>query len=552
MKPRLFFIFIILLFISSNASGKKILTETSTVTWFIYPQSLGTPPAGWITNPAGVSSAWVPAGIDPCTWAPSATPTSQRILGSTFTSALSTADAYFYTTFIVDSLKCLGDVILTYNADDSAYFTLNGTLIEAGGDRGYRIYTKKIPNSVFVAGKNVLTVHLKNKAPGCFFVQAELSSSGNIISRHTNISNCTGIPMVLHGVKGASSYIWQDSSTLDSFVTSTMGIFWVKSNDLDYCNVVVDSFVISPKPDTVKSTRTVKICNNIPTIIKPMISPTSASYLWNTGSLGNSITISKTGTYWVAVQELCRLTLDTIVVQELQISASIQNKDTMMCEGDTIQLFCTANPPTSTILWSTGDTTTTIVARAAGKYSIFAMYEGCKASDDVEILKAPLIAIDLGEDKEICAGDVLQLPRLVTSELYDKYLWQDGSSDRKYYVTKAGTYTVQVIGKCNTIYDTVNITTRNCRLLFPDVFSPNGDGRNDIAHMFGDIANVSMFELHIYHRWGQEVFVSKDIMKGWDGTHNGIPAGQDTYNYYIKYRYFGKDEIMKGTLILLR
>jgi|GEM_PF-3634524 len=551
MKPRLLFLSTLLL-LCSAAFGKKLLTQTSTATWFIYPQSLGVPPAGWLTTPTSVSSAWIPAGIDPCTWAPSATPTSQRILGSTFSSAMGIADAYFYTTFNIDSLHCLGDVILTYNADDSAFFWLNGTLIEAGGDRGYRIYTKRIPNSVFVAGNNVLAVHLKNKAPGCFFVQAELSSSGDTITRHTNLSNCTGTPIILQGAKGASSYTWHNGSTLSSFTASAMGIFWVKANNVDYCNLVIDSFVISPQPDTVSSTRTLSLCNNSPTIIQPKILPANATYRWSNGSTGNSINISQTGTYWVAIKEICRLTLDTIVVKDLKIAASIQHNDTMMCEGDTILISCTANPAASKIVWSTGDTTNSIKITTTGRYSISAMYDGCKATDDIEIMKAPLIAIDLGEDKELCIGETLLLPRLVTSEKYDKYLWQDGSTNRTYTVTQAGRYTVQVVGACNTVYDTVDITTRNCRLLFPDVFSPNGDGRNDIAHMFGDIANVSMFEMHIYHRWGQEVFVSNDITKGWDGTHNGQPAGQDTYNYYIKYKYNGKYEMMKGTLILLR
>lgn len=550
MKPRLLLLSTLLL-LCIAAFGKKVFTETSTATWFIYPRSLGTPPAGWITNPTGVSSAWIPAGIDPCTWAPSATPTSQRLLGSTFTSSLSIATAYFYTTFNVDSLTCMDNVNLIYNADDSAYFWLNGNLIAAGGAGGGTVFTQLIPKSNFVLGQNVLTVILKNKSAGCFFIQAEVSSADGPVIKTTTTNNCAGNPIVLQGVAGAASYKWHDNSTASSFVTSSTGKFWVHSY-VGSCKIFIDTFIIVNTPATIMQKRTIQHCMNIPKVLSPDKPYNNATYLWNTGSTNNTLTITKAGTYWLRVKENCLITIDTIKVVDANTSANIIRNDSTICEGDTISLLCTVHPDTAKISWSTGDTTKTIKVYKPGQYSVTANFDGCIATDNFEIRSGQQISIDLGQDKELCTGDVLQLPHLASSEQNDKYLWQDGSTDRKYIVTLAGRYTVKVIGDCNTVYDTVNITTRNCRLLFPDVFSPNGDGRNDIAHMFGDIANVSMFEMHIYHRRGQEVFVSNDITKGWDGTHNGQPAGQDTYNYYIKYKYNGKYEMMKGTLILLR
>jgi gliding motility-associated-like protein len=57
----------------------------------------------------------------------------------------------------------------------------------------------------------------------------------------------------------------------------------------------------------------------------------------------------------------------------------------------------------------------------------------------------------------------------------------------------------------------------------------------------------------IFSRWGQQLFETSDIDKGWDGSVNGqfIPAGQ--YAYLITYKSIeGKDYKKQGTVILVR
>lgn len=185
-------------------------------------------------------------------------------------------------------------------------------------------------------------------------------------------------------------------------------------------------------------------------------------------------------------------------------------------------------------------------------FSTTAMYAGRKVYDIINIHHFPRINIELGDDREICAGETLILPERVTSEQNDQYLWQDGSTDRKYTVTETGRYTVQVTGRCGTITDTVLITKRNCGIHFPNAFSPNGDGRNDVVTLLGDIVNVRNYELHIFNRWGEEVFTNTDAYAGWDGTHKGKPVEQGVYYYYIKLNYLGNDDLLRGSISLLK
>lgn len=89
-----------------------------------------------------------------------------------------------------------------------------------------------------------------------------------------------------------------------------------------------------------------------------------------------------------------------------------------------------------------------------------------------------------------------------------------------------------------------------CDIFMPDAFTPNNDGQND-RYWSPDIDRVQLVRLMIANRRGQVVHDTKAPV-AWDGSFNGRPAGQDTYNYYIRYICNGEEMEKKGTLILLR
>ncbi len=70
------------------------------------------------------------------------------------------------------------------------------------------------------------------------------------------------------------------------------------------------------------------------------------------------------------------------------------------------------------------------------------------------------------------------------------------------------------------------------KLYIPNVFSPNGDGVNDI--LLVETTGVKYFNWMIFDRWGEKVFQSEDINTGWDGTYKGQKAVQAVYVYYLK------------------
>ena len=73
-------------------------------------------------------------------------------------------------------------------------------------------------------------------------------------------------------------------------------------------------------------------------------------------------------------------------------------------------------------------------------------------------------------------------------------------------------------------------------IFFPNAFSPNGDGHNDVLYVRGNAISEVYFA--IYNRWGEQVFESNSKNIGWDGTFNGQLVTSDVYGYYLKVTCF--------------
>jgi len=69
--------------------------------------------------------------------------------------------------------------------------------------------------------------------------------------------------------------------------------------------------------------------------------------------------------------------------------------------------------------------------------------------------------------------------------------------------------------------------TQTSKLKFPDIFTPNEDGSNDVFRCYSFF--ISDFEMKIFNAWGNSVYYSQNLDKGWDGKINGNPAAEGQY-----------------------
>jgi gliding motility-associated-like protein len=140
----------------------------------------------------------------------------------------------------------------------------------------------------------------------------------------------------------------------------------------------------------------------------------------------------------------------------------------------------------------------------------------------------------------------------------DSYLWfPTGQTSRTIRATVPGTYqvTMKNAGGCF-IHDSVQVL--DCpptEVYIPKAFTPDNDGLNDTFKVYN--LNVADYHMSIYNRWGEEVFHSDDVNKGWDGKYHGSPVPQDIFVYQIIYRLnvsYGTParKIIKGNVVVIR
>lgn len=153
---------------------------------------------------------------------------------------------------------------------------------------------------------------------------------------------------------------------------------------------------------------------------------------------------------------------------------------------------------------------------SAGNYSDTLVGLKCDSIVNTSISILPLQKFII--DTTVCKGDSLILGNLNIKE--------------------AGIYQDTVAGNpCKRIF-TYNVISKTCicELEMPNVFTPNGDGRNDLLKPFINCGeNISNYSLSIYNRWGKLVYETDDKKAGWDGNFNEIPAPSDVYVFILRY-----------------
>ncbi|RYX78252.1 tandem-95 repeat protein [bacterium] len=95
----------------------------------------------------------------------------------------------------------------------------------------------------------------------------------------------------------------------------------------------------------------------------------------------------------------------------------------------------------------------------------------------------------------------------------------------------------------------VTLTAVFVNISVPNLFTPNGDGINDVFEIRG-LNQYQSNELQIVNRWGNEVFHAKGYQNNWTGE--GLNEG--TYYYLLRVKKAGSDEmeVFKGYITLIR
>ncbi len=325
------------------------------------------------------------------------------------------------------------------------------------------------------------------------------------------------------------SYCWQDGSTDAVYIATDTGTYWVSVQDEFGCSYT-DTIKIMTTAEGINLGPDFSICPGDTAVLNP--GSGYFQYNWQDGSTMEEYSVYSPGTYWVEVTTITGCTAtDTIVVDNNPLPEPDLGPDATICQGETITL----DPGAGFVqyLWHDGLSDRFYQAYQEGMIWVEVMNDkGCKSADTINITHIPFQQVDFGKDTVITQNQTFILD---AGDGYNMYEWQDGSSDRFYEVKDEGWYFVQASFENCTSSDSVYVILNDCQstMIIPNCFTPNGDGYNEVFNV--SATKISRFNILIFNRWGQQLYESDDLEKGWDGKVNGRVCPIGTYFYLIRY-----------------
>ena len=104
--------------------------------------------------------------------------------------------------------------------------------------------------------------------------------------------------------------------------------------------------------------------------------------------------------------------------------------------------------------------------------------------------------------------------------------------------SEPGTYAVELItSNANGCSDTSMlyvVVNGVYNFYMPSAFTPDGDGINDYFFPLGESVSAEGYELRIFNRWGDAIFVSEGMSVKWDGTSQSQPVELGVYVWIVK------------------
>ena len=195
----------------------------------------------------------------------------------------------------------------------------------------------------------------------------------------------------------------------------------------------------------------------------------------------------------------------------------------------------------------------------SGNYQLVALNSsGCSDTAVIRVTILPKVIANAGQD-----GNAEYIsPYQLTGSGGSQYLWTQGASflnNSHIYnplatLTQDQTFVLMVENKlgCSDL-DTVNIRVfKGPTFYIPNAFTPNGDGINDVFRPTAvGIKELKYFR--IFNRYGEKVFETHDIGKGWDGSFRSIKQNNGNYVYVLEgIDRFGELRVLKGNFLLIR
>ena len=298
---------------------------------------------------------------------------------------------------------------------------------------------------------------------------------------------------------------------------------------------------------------------------------TTNPVLWNDETTSTNYMVKKEGWYTASINSgACFVGEDSVYVDFYPLPEVVLSVyDTSIYVGETV--IVEAKGATS-YEWSDGSLSSAIELSDEGSYELVGFSEHNCPSDRVKVNVSYLEEIEAIDDviylpyQTEFSADILSndnYPEDVTISLLSKDVLEQfyiENQELQLYNTQIYNDTVlytnyqicNTDGRCDKAKLTIHVTGVGYALnglpYFPEGFSPNGDGINDVFQILG-LYLIPDNSLAIYNRWGQLVYETTDYQDNWNGQQNNggqLPEG----TYFYQFTDLSTQEIYDGYVIL--
>ncbi len=122
-------------------------------------------------------------------------------------------------------------------------------------------------------------------------------------------------------------------------------------------------------------------------------------------------------------------------------------------------------------------------------------------------------------------------------------------------LNQSGTYQFHTTNSngCDSTVTLIFKVFNNCEdILFSNAFTPNNDGLNDSWGPIGNLALINNYQLFVYNRYGESIFVSYNPLEKWNGYFKGKLLDSGNYVWIVSYLFKGVSRMKKGNILLIK
>jgi len=392
-------------------------------------------------------------------------------------------------------------------------------------------------------------------------------------------------------------YLWTDpnsisfsSNILSTSLPGTWTVEYVESSSL--CSYTTNFEIVRYEYPDVEIVQNGDGCGTAIQLVAQINNPepgNTFNYLWEDGTVAPARTLaapsSGTSQQYIGIavtvadqQSGCAYTTQPEDYETYTDYSVFLTSDPACDDGEDIRI--TANilniPATDidTYTWSGPESgiedlnQQTIRIQDEGLYAVTTNWNGCEDNSSLSIARNPVTYSGYNDSLFVICPEppanevkILDVTRFVSYTLYDITLdiYVDEIDPGIFEISQEGYYAGEGLNSFGCFsYDTMALM-EDCipEVYAPTAFSPNATIEKNQTFSIDGVFIGDDFEIKIYNRWGELVYISEDKNFKWDGTSNsGDLLSGGTYAYVIRFRSATDPEkgvlVKRGGITLLR